>query len=65
MTVRKAGLQLGESESYPFLQVNTTTVDSEGKELLPREPDSAPLDFLGVGEGLDNGLLFFRRELSK
>ena len=51
---------LGESGSYPFLQVNTTPLDSEGKELMPTEHDSAPLDFPWVGEGGHNGLLFFR-----
>lgn len=58
-------VQLGEYGSYRFLQVNTTVVGLEGKELISREPDSALLDFLCVGEGGHDGLLFFHRELSK
>lgn len=58
-------LQLCESGSYPFLQVNTTLADLEGKELSPSEPDSALLNFRWVGEGVQNGLLFFQRELLK
>lgn len=58
-------LQLGGSEPYPLLHVDTTIIRLEGEKLLPCKLDAAREGFIWVGEGLSNGFLFIQRELQK